>query len=70
MITDSPMNIPVIDKEIDAGELLDVVDGLAVDPVEVGFVVVDGLTVDPVEVELVAAEMVVLAAVIDVAPAA
>jgi len=38
MTTDSPRNIPVIDKDIEAGELLDVLDGLAVDPVEVGLV--------------------------------
>lgn len=70
MTTDSPMNIPVIDKDPDTGELLDVADALTVDPVEVGLVVVDSSTVDPVEVGLVAAERVVLVAVVAVAPAA
>jgi hypothetical protein len=61
MTRDSPINIPVIDRETEAGELLEVDDGLVVDPVEVECIeacellgVVDGLVVGVAEVELVA----------------
>jgi len=62
MTKNSPIDIPVIDEENVAGELLDVEDGLTVDPVEVECVeacellgVVVGETVETAEVELVAA---------------
>jgi len=65
MTTNNPMNIPVIDKDTEAGELLDVVDGLVVDPVDVGLVVVELVVVGLVVVEgVVLAELVVAAPVV------
>jgi len=60
MTTNNPINIPVIDKDTEAGELLDVVDGFVVDPVDVGLVVVGLVVVEGVILaELVAAALAV-----------
>lgn len=70
MTADSPRNIPVIDKEREAGELLDVLDGLAVDPVEDGLVLEVGLGDVAVEVGFVVEEGVELEEVAEAPPAA